>query len=228
MKVSGLFDLFPPLEIWVLGAGRFGRLAVQRLGERHPGARITAVDAREEQLIHLREDFGVAIQVEDAISFLAGETIPDEVWIIPAVPVHVAFRWLLVELSKAGSADPLVVPDAVDSVVPNPYRVVTGSVYTSFATFLCPDFCNEPDEICTYTQKPRPGNLFERLSQMAVPGFETLVIRSWQLAPGVGGYPANHLKNSLQDISRSPGSYLVATSCRCHGVIDALRWVHAR
>jgi hypothetical protein len=25
-------------------------------------------------------------------------------------------------------------------------------------------------------------------------------------------------------VAEQPGSYLIATSCRCHGVVDALQW----
>jgi hypothetical protein len=48
------------------------------------------------------------------------------------------------------------------------------------------------------------------------------VIRSWQLAPGVGGYRVAQLRASLERIERQPTKYLIATSCRCHAVIDAL------
>jgi hypothetical protein len=116
------------------------------------------------------------------------------------------------------------VPECVDDRVPNPYRTPAGTVYASFATFLCPDACNEPDEICTSTGKARPGNLFEELSRIEAPGFRTEVIRSWQLAPGVGGYPASSLESAFLRIAGKSGGYLVATSCRCHGVIDALQW----
>jgi hypothetical protein len=51
-----------------------------------------------------------------------------------------------------------------------------------------------------------------------------VVVRSWQLAPGVGGYPAKYLEERLHEVSRRAGTYLVATSCRCHGVIDLLSW----
>ncbi|MEE4608314.1 MAG: hypothetical protein V2L15_05450, partial [Desulfobacteraceae bacterium] len=38
----------PPSRLLILGAGRFGRLAAQRLGRRHPGAAITVVDQATE------------------------------------------------------------------------------------------------------------------------------------------------------------------------------------
>jgi hypothetical protein len=115
------------------------------------------------------------------------------------------------------------VPSEIDSKVPNPYRMNSRTLYTSFATFVCPDVCNEPDDLCTHTGKPRPGDLSFNLSQIQTPGFVMALIRSWQLAPGVGGYTVGALMEMARRIKSNPGRYLVATSCRCHGVIDAFR-----
>jgi len=137
----------------------------------------------------------------------------------------VAFEWLLRLPGEEGRARRLPVPFEVDGQIPNPCRTPAGTVYASYATFLCPDFCNEPDELCTYTRKPRPGRLHETLARIAVKGCEVEVIRSVQLAPGVGGYPARSLRTVLEKIQRRGfGAFLIATSCLCHGVIDALDW----
>jgi hypothetical protein len=214
----------PPQKMYILGAGKFGQLAAERLSKRYPQASLLVIDSRMEKLDSIRDDFSLPTRQEDAISFITANDIPDDVWIIPAVPVHVGFQWILYGLKRIGEADMIPVPDIVDHQVPNPYRVPTGTVYTSFATFICPDACNEPDEICTYTRKARAENLFDRLSRIEVPGFDVMVLRSRQLAPGVGGYPAGYLKTNLELITRREGSYIIATSCRCHGVIDSLRW----
>jgi len=182
------------------------------------------VDRRDQKLDRIRKEMGVETHDADAVSFVALNTPSDAVWLIPAVPVHLAFQWLLVQLNVGGEARPIPVPAAVDAMVPNPYRMAGGTLYASFATFLCPDACSEPDEMCTHTKKPRPGNLFEVLSHILVPGFQVTVARSLQLAPGVGGYTAGYIRNVLEGIKTRPGAHLIATSCRCHGVIDALEW----
>jgi len=92
-------------------------------------------------------------------------------WIVPAVPVHVACLWIMKRLGGEGDVQPLEVPAAVDEQVPNPYRVATGAVYASFATFRCPDACSEPEDLCTHTGQPRPGNLYDRLAAIKVRGF---------------------------------------------------------
>jgi hypothetical protein len=214
----------PPQKIRILGAGRFGRLAAERLLRRYPDASFLVVDSREEKLREVQSKCNLPVRNEDAVASLEKDPVSDDAWIIPAVPVHVAFLWLLDELRRTGECIAMPVPDTVDAQVPNPYRVPDGTVYASFATFICPDACSEPDEICTHTGAPRPGNLFEALSRIDIPNFHVAVVRSHQLAPGVGGYTGGHIKAVLNAILKAEGNYLIATSCRCHGVINALNW----
>lgn len=217
-------DHFPPEKIWILGAGRFGTIACKRLTIRHTEASFLVVDSSAEELARIEERFSLPVQLQDAVSFISGRPLADDIWIIPAVPIHVAFQWLLNRIGEERSIQSIEVPQTTDEKLPNPFRMNSKTLYASFATFRCPDACSEPDDICTHTGKPRPGNLYEYLQQVKVPGFQMVVIRSWQLAPGVGGYPGAALKNALDAITRQPGRYLVATSCRCHAVVDALEW----
>jgi len=225
--VSEIPNPYPPKTIWILGAGRFGRLAAERLQKRHPGADFLVVDGREEKLAQIQKDLGLPTRAEDALSFLAASEFSGDVWIIPAIPVHVAFQWILLELQKRGQASARPVPDTVDAEVPNPLRR-GGTVYASYATFICPDACSEPEGICTHTGGPRRGNLFEHLGRISSPGFHMVVVRSWQLAPGVGGYPGWKLREALEEIAACAGKHLVATACRCHGVVDGLFWLPER
>jgi len=218
-------SFFPPQRICILGAGHFGYLAAQRLSVRYPLASFLVVDERKEKLDQIEKAFGLPVHSEDIESFLENTWVDDSTWIIPAVPVHFAFQWALHELKKIGRVELQPIPETVEAQIPNPYRALNGSLCASFATFICPDNCNEPDEICTYTKGPRRGNLFEELGKISLPGFDVIVVRSWQLAPGVGGYPGSSLKKVLQEITDQPeGRYLMVTSCRCHGVINGLRW----
>ena len=148
-----------PRKLWILGAGRFGSMAAQRLGKKFPEASFTIVDNREDKLEKFKKEPGFTVLEENALSFLSKAALSSEVWIVPAVPVHVAFEWFCARLGQMGRVERLKVPQAVDSQVPNPYRVPSGTVYASFATFLCPDNCSEPENICTSTGKPRPGNV---------------------------------------------------------------------
>lgn len=215
---------FPPRSIWVLGAGRFGRLAAERLTKRFPEAGFLVVDERPDRLGPLAEQFAVKTHAENAIDFLDLQDLDPDLWIVPAIPVHAAFQWLLRRDWLGPRAASIPVPGPVDPQVPNPYRVPDGTVYASYATFLCPDNCSEPEELCTHTREPRRGNLFEELARISVPRYRVAVIRSLQLAPGVGGYTGGQLRTLEKRVQEQPGHHLVATSCRCHGVINALYW----
>jgi len=217
-------DIFPPRRIRVLGAGRFGRLAAERLKRRFPDALLSIVERDQAKIDEVAGDLGIPAEVEDSILSISRVPPADDLWLVPAVPVHVGFEWTLNRLHLVADVRRLAVPEEVDPKVPNPIRTPAGTLYASFATFICPDYCSEPEEICTHTGKARPGNLHEVFGAVLVPEFDVAVLRSWQLAPGVGGYPGRSLNRLLAAIGSKPGRYLVATSCRCHGVMDALDW----
>jgi hypothetical protein len=217
-------DIFPPRRIRVLGAGRFGRLAAERLKRRFPDSLLSITDRDAARVAEVARDLGIPGEVEECVGNIIRIEAVDDLWLIPAVPVHVGFEWALDELKKVGEVRRLPVPKEVDLKVPNPIRAPKGTLYASFATFICPDHCSEPEEICTHTGKARPGNLYEVFNAVFVSGFDVAVLRSWQLAPGVGGYPGRGLRQLIARIEAKPGRYLVATSCRCHGVMDALEW----
>ena len=99
-----------------------------------------------------------------------------------------------------------------------------GVLYTSFATFRCPDDCDEPEGVCRVTRKDREANLYELIQRIELPDYKTLVVRSYQLTPGVGGYQLSTLWRLLQEVKSFDKKILVATACRCHGVINALRF----
>ncbi|MGV8075048.1 MAG: NAD-binding protein [Syntrophobacteraceae bacterium] len=213
---------FPPKEILILGAGRFGYIAAKRLSRRYPDSSFLIVDAEPERLAPIREELGLQVLAREAIPFMKDAALPGSTWIIPAIPIHLAFQWLLMKLNEIGQADIIPVPESADCRLPNPLRTPDGTVYASFANFICPDNCSEPKGICTYTGLPRKGNLFEVMAQIEVRGYDSIVLRSRQMAPGVGGYAMDQLNTILSNISKKSGRYLIGTSCRCHGVLNAL------
>jgi hypothetical protein len=217
-------QLLPPRELWILGAGKFGLLAQERLSWRYPQAKIKLIDKNPLIRPLNSEQGGTHLVKKDALHYLQENTLSADTWIIPAIPVHVAFHWLIEKIkSENRDVASISVPLSIDSQVPNPYRSEGETLYASYATFICPDNCCEPEGICMYTRKARLGDLFEKFSEMAEIDFNVVVLRSYQLAPGVGGYPGEHLQKVYQYILDTPGNYLVGTSCRCHGVINALK-----
>jgi hypothetical protein len=211
---------------WILGAGRFGRLAVERLLARREPPQLVVVDQNPDKL-HFLADRPVERVNEDVLNFLRANLEEGPDWIVPAVPIHVAFAWLSAELAGIGRLETLSAPDAVDAQIPNPWRDGKGGLYSSVATFRCPDNCSEPRDRCTVTGLRRSDDHFALLARIRVPDYVPLVVRSQQLAAGVGGYRPSALRRLLRDAEAARGSVLVATACRCHGVIHALRFDRA-
>jgi len=210
-------------SFWILGAGHFGSLAVNRILQRKRHCNLLVVDRDAKPLDELK-DKPLNIVKQEAVDFLSAQHGTGDEWIVPAIPEHVAFCWLHQQLNKEGTVTPLVAPLVLDQQIPNPMRSKEGVLYTSFATFRCPDDCDEREEMCSVTRERREANLFDLIQNIEVPGYKTLVVRSHQLAPGVGGYQLSTLWR-LQEAARSAKkNILVATACRCHGVINALRF----
>jgi hypothetical protein len=210
-------------SFWILGAGHFGSLAVERILARKKVARLVLVDRDAHALGKLGEK-PIETVSQDAIDFLVHYSGLGSEWIVPAIPVHVAFAWLCRQLASEGVVTQHAVPSILEQKVPNPLRAKTGALYASFATFYCPDDCDEPDESCTVTGEVREANLFDVVRNTKVEGYVTFVVRSQQLAPGVGGYQLSVLWRLLEEARSTKKDIIVATACRCHGVINALRF----
>lgn len=208
---------------WILGAGHFGSLAARRILQRQRRCNLLVVDNHEDALGDLRDE-ALTIIKQDAVDFLSSHSGKGNEWIIPAIPEHVAYSWLCQQLIKEGTVVPHAAPAVLDEQVPNPMRGKGGVLYTSFATFRCPDDCEEPEGICRVTREHRKANLYELVQQIEVSGYKTLVVRSHQLAPGVGGYQLSTLWRLLPEVRAVDKNILVGTACRCHGVINALRF----
>ncbi|MCG6909577.1 MAG: hypothetical protein LJE94_05570 [Deltaproteobacteria bacterium] len=208
----------------ILGAGRFGRRAFVRLQTVFPPANLTLVDSEPAAVQGIQAAGGRAVTM-DAIRFLVASharMAPDD-WIVPAVPIHVAYEWLHHQPDLDMAVEALTVPRELDDMLPNSFRGPEGQLYVSNADFLCPDDCPEPEGLCTVTGEPRPRVLHETLSRLVLPGFQSICIVSEQLAPGVGGYRLRALDAALETVLNNTGSFLVSTACKCHGVVHALR-----
>jgi hypothetical protein len=210
-------------SFWILGSGHFGSLATKRILQSRRDCKVIVVDHDAESL-DVVSDRDVEIIQKDAIDFLLSHNGLGHEWIVPAIPQHVAFAWLCRKLAEDGKVVPLAVPVEFELQVPNPLKGETGSLYTSFATFQCPEDCDEPEMICTVTGKGRQAHLFELLQHMRVPGYEIHVVRSNQLEPGVGGYRLSVLWHLLENVRSADKKIIVSTACSCHGVVNALRF----
>jgi hypothetical protein len=209
------------LSYLILGSGHFGRLAAERLLQENPHSDILVVD-RQAKLLEALHSLPVQVSLGDGISELdrllkTGHSFD---YVIPCIPFHVAFEYLLHNLKPLGARRSSVPPF---SGLPNALMGENGDLYTSLADFLCPEDCLEPPLYCTVTGKRREKPLYQTLAD-AFRSYESRVIQSQQLAPAVGGFPARKLGDLLEELrplAMFGKPVLVSTACRCHGVTSA-------
>ena len=66
--------------------------------------------------------------------------------------------------------------------------------------------------------------MHDLLKHLDLEGFGTHVIRSRQLAPGLGGYRFKELLDLREKMmAEEPARWILATACRCHGVLTAFQ-----
>jgi hypothetical protein len=206
----------------IIGCGHFGGRAAKQLLKKESHPRITAVDQNREAVKKLSR-LPIEAIVDDGLSYLnqflsEGQTIN---YLIPSVPFHLAFEFILLRLKPFG-ARRVRVPSL--SGLPNPEIGKTGDLYTSLADFLCPEDCPEPSRYCTVKRKKREQPLYDILGDLKGP-FESRVIISRPLAIGVGGFQPKELLALLEDVKQLQNSrtlILISTASRCHGVTSAL------
>jgi hypothetical protein len=209
----------------ILGAGKFGGLALERLSRQDAAASFLLVD-RDPEALAVRAGGGrspESVQAE-AIAFLVQHLKAEGGWdwIIPMVPVHVAYHWLLAGPLAGSNWEPARVPEALGRLAAEARRGPNGELFLSRARILCPDDCAEP-EMCPVSGESRDPALHQELASLNLDRYKIRVIPSQQLAPGVGGYPPRRLLDLARDLAVLSGQVLIATACRCHGIIQGLK-----
>ncbi|HKJ64605.1 MAG TPA: hypothetical protein VJ969_04340 [Desulfopila sp.] len=210
-------------KAWIIGAGKFGRRAVAAL-QKHGASEITVVDR------HLPPGLPDSVETfeNDGLHWLSNRLtangVEEDTLIIPALPLHLAAEWLALHLQEYGL--PLSRPPLAETFLenlPNALRLSASSAALSHATFLCPPNCCEPQKTCTATGRPRPRPLYRLLKEETVEHYRPLIIRSRQIAAGVGGFRAAELWRIYRLALSFTGSpLLIGTACKCHGIIDSL------
>ena len=209
-------------KIWIIGLGQFGLHAVRNLSRKNKDIQFVLVDADEANLMRAAGP-NRSLERADGVVFLERNLHTDQEpdWIIPALPIHLAAEWCLVK-QKPARLSRVLLPAEVKPLLPNAMEADNGDIYVSHADFRCPLDCAEPRDICTVTQKPRKRNMFEVLTDVKISAFQSLVIRSHQLGPGIGGYRPVMLFELLERVRQAGSNLIVSTACRCHGVVTGM------
>ncbi len=209
---------------WIIGGGQFGLKAAQRIRAQEPTANILIVE-KDHRICEKIEKLGFETECGEGIRYLTHNLVDEDYpdWIIPAIPLHVAFEWIQSKLSKKYETQVISISDELKTQLPHPMRGNKGQLYISNADFICPDDCSEPKEICTYTGEPRPRILNSFLEKIRYNDFRSVVVCSRQLFPGVGGYTPEVLFQALEAIKTEHRPVLLSTACYCHGVVHAFR-----
>jgi hypothetical protein len=212
----------PERAVFIVGAGRFGSRAA-RLLSHDPDTPVFIMDTDENRLSKLS---GLPVKRIpcDGIYFLAENLnfLKPTNTVVPAIPVHFAFEWLKRYLGGEYQVEKIKLPKGIKPFLPHTWPGSEGSLLASYADFICPDDCPEPD-CCSVTGERREQPLHDLLSRLELCEFRNYVIQSHQLAPGLGGYTMADLTKMAQEVIRGKmEKWLLSTSCKCHGIITAL------
>jgi TrkA-N domain len=208
----------------IIGCGHFGSRAANQLLKKKSHPKITAVDKNPEVVKRLSH-LPIETVVDDGLPYLnqfltEGQTAHH---IIPCVPFHLAFEFILLRLKPLGARRARI---PTLSGLPNSEMGKTGDLYTSLAEFLCPEDCPEPSRYCTVTRKKREKPLYDLLRNLKG-AFESRVIISQPLAIGVGGFQPKTLLTLLDEVKKLKNlarPVLISTASRCHAVTSALKF----
>ncbi|OGP50614.1 MAG: hypothetical protein A2Y79_06915 [Deltaproteobacteria bacterium RBG_13_43_22] len=213
------------MQVFIVGFGKFGKLALDQVVQRWGKARIWMIDSRSEVFIN-QETLPEGIRVlADGPQFLSEYQtwIRDEDWVIPTLPIHLAWSWLNLNLKTPQRPKSVWPPP--DLGVDLPFRQIhRKGLFLSYADFVCPENCPAPIRFCFKTKAERAVPLWKFIADQPFSKGTLAVIESRQIAPGIGGYAFKELRKIQNLAQEASPPFFVATACRCHGVIHGLTW----
>lgn len=209
-------------EFWIIGGGKFGRRAAETIGRAGPAADILIVE-KDPSRCRMLIAGGLQVIEADGIGFLKSRLVSplQKQWIVAAAPVHVAYEWVRACLPGNARVEPQALAAELAGLLPNAVRGGKGQWVASNADFICPPDCPESGSICCFTGRKRPRSMHAFIRHIHAPGVKILVVRSYQLAPGVGGLRPRDLFEALHQIQIARSPFILATACKCHAVLNA-------
>jgi hypothetical protein len=211
-------------QIFIVGFGKFGQLALPKIRKKWPEARIWIIDPAPENLIQGQKIPAIRVldKGEDFI-WSVRDHLEDTDWIIPAVPFHLAGDWLRRLLARNLRVRPIKPPKELGRGLPLALYLKK-DCYLSLADFVCPENCPSPQGVCYQTRKSRPQRLSEILASRRLARGTLEILESHQLAPGLGGFTFGQMKRIEGKLLRIDPPLFLATACTCHGVVSGFTW----
>ena len=206
----------------ICGAGQFGSRASDFLAQDSKN-NLTIIDHDLKKLNQISQPSVIKIHTEviDYLTRQQSSLNPDSI-IIPAVPFHLAFIWLMAIIQEDYKIHRLDMPLEIPSELPHPLKSSKHEIICSYADFICPADCPEPEDFCTITGKEREAPLFKLMAGLRPEGFQTGVLKSRQIGPGIGGYAFREILVLKERIAQGKvRKWLIGTACRCHGILSA-------
>ncbi|MCS7119301.1 MAG: hypothetical protein RMH75_05815 [Archaeoglobaceae archaeon] len=195
----------------IVGGGKFGLKVVEYMLNKNRDFIVLDPNENCEVAKKFKDKF-VKAEAKELTKFV--EKLKPE-WIFPTAPIHVAAEAFKNQFKTWN--------EKINEIIAGfPMKVVVsigkGNLVVSYnRDKLCISNCNSPD-FCPVTKIKRPCPMFE-LVNFACP--EAKVLISHQLSPGIGAIKGEDFIEVIKD-SKKMEKIVIATACRCHGVLTAL------
>ncbi|MCX8172709.1 MAG: NAD-binding protein [Archaeoglobaceae archaeon] len=196
----------------IVGGGKFGVKAVEYLLKE--GRDFLVLDKDPNCEVARNFDVKIINVGAEKLGEIVEKLNPE--WIFPTAPLHVAAETVRNDFEPWNEGIEEILIRIPKNIV---VSSVKGSIFLSYnRDKRCPPNCIAP-EICPITKIKREKPMFELLSS-AFP--EAIILISHQLAPGLGAIKGSEFVEFIRK-TRKVEKIIVATACRCHGVITPLK-----
>ncbi len=212
----------------IIGGGKYGCYAIETLRQQHKS--FVVVDIGSDCLAAKRFKLTPSERLAPEGEFLVHGELPKALelietlkpeYVFPTAPVHMAADLAKIKFSLApwGEAINPILPKLPEAVVLYAGR---GKLIVSFnRDYDCVEKCPMP-KTCPSSKITKPCTMTE-LMRFASP--EAFILISYSMAPGMGALKGSELLGFF-DWARTKERFIVATTCDCHGVLNAYQKQH--
>lgn len=207
----------------IIGGGKYGCYAIEYLRRKKGSFVVVDTDTnclaakkfrlKPSECISAEGEFFIHGGLQKALE-LVEELNPE--YVFPTAPVHIAADLVEIKFKLKPWNE------AINAILPKLPEVVVlhtggGKLIVSFnRDHNCVDKCTMP-EVCPSSQIKKPCTMTD-LIRFASP--EAFILISYSMAPGMGALKGSELV-ALFNWVKTRKSFIVATTCDCHGVVSA-------